>query len=131
MLETAGWPISRSTTMAVRTRSGFPGPTWRPTNGDTRALLDIARGMPVGALVFARSAVAGDLWFLGCDRAPLSQAAIIGHRRQLLFPKPETKAATLGMYDRQSRLFGDAGQELLRRTRVGIVGLGGAGLGIG
>ena len=91
------------------------------------ALLDIARGMPVGALVFARSAVAGDLWFPGCDRAPLSQATVIGHRRQLLFPMPERKAAAVGMYDRQSRLFGDAGQELLRRTRVGIVGLGGAG----
>ena len=91
------------------------------------ALLDIARGMPVGALVFARSAVAGDLWFPGCDRAPLNHATVIGHRRQLLFPTPERKAAVAGMYDRQSRLFGDAGQELLRRTRVGIVGLGGAG----
>ena len=91
------------------------------------ALLDIARGMPVGALVFARSAVAGDLWFPGCDRAPLSHATVVGHRRQLLFPMPERKAAAVGMYDRQSRLFGDAGQELLRRTRVGIVGLGGAG----
>ena len=83
--------------------------------------------MPVGALVFARSAVAGDLWFPGCDRASLSHAAIIGQRRQLLFPTLETKASAVGMYDRQSRLFGDAGQELLRRTRVGIVGLGGAG----
>ena len=91
------------------------------------ALLDIARGMPVGALVLARSAVAGDLWFPGCDRAPLSHAAIIGNRRQLLFPMPESRAAAIGMYDRQSRLFGDTGQELLRRTRVGIVGLGGAG----
>ena len=91
------------------------------------ALLDIARGMPVGALVFARSAVAGDLWFSGCDRSPLSHATVIGHRRQLLFPVPERKAAAVGMYDRQSRLFGDAGQELLRWTRVGIVGLGGAG----
>ena len=91
------------------------------------ALLDIARGMPVGALVFARSAVAGDLWFPGCDRAPLNHATVIGHRRQLLFPVPERMAAVAGMYDRQSRLFGDAGQELLRRTRVGIVGLGGAG----
>ena len=91
------------------------------------ALLDIARGMPVGALVLARSAVAGDLWFPDCSRVPLSHAAIIGHRRQLLFPLVETKAAEVGMYDRQSRLFGDAGQELLRRTRVGIVGLGGAG----
>ena len=91
------------------------------------ALLDIARGMPVGALVFARSAVAGDLWFPGCDRAPLSHATVIDHRRRLLFPMPERKAMAGGMYDRQSRLFGDAGQELLRRTRVGIVGLGGAG----
>ena len=91
------------------------------------ALLDVARGMPVGALVFARSAVAGDLWFPGCRRAPLSEASIIGHRRQLLFPAPERQASAVGMYDRQSRLFGDAGQELLRRTRVGIVGLGGAG----
>ena len=91
------------------------------------ALLDIARGMPVGALVIARSAVAGDLWFPGCARAPLSHAAIIGHRRQLLFPMLQSKAAPIGMYDRQSRLFGDTGQELLRHTRVGIVGLGGAG----
>ena len=91
------------------------------------ALLDIARGMPVGALVFARSAVAGDLWLPGCDRALLSHATVIGHRRQLLFPMPNRKAATIGMYDRQSHLLGDAGQELLRRTRVGIVGLGGAG----
>ena len=106
---------------------GFSGPDMAAHERGYPALLDIARGMPVGALVFARSAVAGDLWFPGCDRAPLSQAAIIGHRRQLLYPKPETKAAALGMYDRQSRLFGDAGQELLRRTRVGIVGLGGAG----
>ncbi len=91
------------------------------------ALLDIARGMPVGALVFARTAVAGDLWFPGGGRACLSHAAIIGHRRQLLFPAPERRAAAIGIYDRQSRLFGDAGQDLLRRTRVGIVGLGGAG----
>ena len=91
------------------------------------ALLDIARGMPVGALVFARSAVAGDLWFSGYDRAPLGQATVIGHRRKLLFPMPERQVATVGVYNRQSRLFGDAGQELLRRTRVGIVGLGGAG----
>ncbi len=106
---------------------GFSGPDMASHKRGYPALLDIARGMPVGALVFARSAVAGDLWFPGCERAPLSQAAIIGHRRQLLFPRPETKAAVVGMYDRQSRLFGDAGQKLMRRTRVGIVGLGGAG----
>ena len=91
------------------------------------ALLDIARGRPVGALVFARSAVAGDLWLPGSERAPLSHATVVGGRRQLLFPVPQRSPVGVGMYDRQSRLFGDAGQALLRRTRVGIVGLGGAG----
>ena len=91
------------------------------------ALLDIARGMPVGALVFARSAAAGDLWSPGGDRAPLGHATVVGYPRRLLFPMPESRAATVGMYDRQSRLFGDAGQALLCRASVGIVGLGGAG----
>ena len=106
---------------------GFSGTDLASHERGYPALLDIARGMPVGALVLARSAVAGDLWFPDGTRAPLSQAAIIGHRRQLLFPRLHSEATTDEMYDRQSRLFGDAGQELLRRTRVGIVGLGGAG----
>ena len=91
------------------------------------ALLDIARGMPVGALVFARSAVAGDLWFPWfrprvaepCDRYWSSTTFVV--------PDAREEGCGSRMYDRQSRLFGDAGQELLRRTRVGIVGLGGAG----
>ena len=106
---------------------GFSEPDMASHERGYPALLDIARGMPVGALVFGRSAVAGDLWFPGCKREPLSHAAVIGHQRQLLFPRPERSAATVGMYDRQSRLFGDAGQELLRHARVGIIGLGGAG----
>ena len=105
----------------------FSGPDMASHERGYPALLDIARGMPVGALVFAHSAVAGDLWFPGCERAPLSQAVIVGPRRQVLRPMPDRKAATIGMYDRQSRLFGDAGQALLRHARVGIVGLGGAG----
>lgn len=31
------------------------------------------------------------------------------------------------MYDRQARLFGDAGQDILARTKIGLIGLGGAG----
>ena len=106
---------------------GFSGPDMASHERGYPALLDIGRGAPVGALVFARSAVAGDLWFPGGGRAALGETAVVGHRRQLLFARPAAKAAAVGMYDRQSRLFGDAGQELLQRTRVGIVGLGGAG----
>ena len=91
------------------------------------ALLDIARGMPVGALVFARSAVAGDLWLPSHHRSTLNRATVIGNRRFSLYPTPRSASSASPMYDRQSRLFGDVGQELLRQTRVGIVGLGGAG----
>ena len=91
------------------------------------ALLDIVRGMPVGALVFAKSAVAGDLWLPGSVRTELSHASIVGHRRRLLHPNPPIHSTIYHEYDRQSRLFGDTGQNLLRNTRVGIVGLGGAG----
>ncbi len=118
--------------LAIHNHSGtnsvsFSGPDMSSHERGYPALVDIARGMPVGALVFAQSAVAGDLWFPGYVRAPLSHAAIIGQRRLLLFPRPEASVAAPGMYDRQSRLFGDAGQYLLRQTRVGIIGLGGAG----
>ena len=106
---------------------GFSGPDMASHERGYPALLDIARGMPVGALVFAQSAVAGELWLPNGTRAPLRHMAIIGHRRRLLFPMPEKNAAAVGMYDRQSRLFGDAGQELLHRTRAGIIGLGGGG----
>ncbi len=106
---------------------GFSGPDMASHERGYPALLDIARGMPVGALVFARGAVAGDLWLPGCERAVLGEAAVIGSRRRTLFPTPRKEATAAGAYDRQSRLFGDAGQELLRRSRVGIVGLGGAG----
>jgi ThiF family len=92
------------------------------------ALLDVSRGMPVGALVFATQAVAGDLWFAGNRRAELGEAHIVGNNRQFLYPRPPARAALAGAaYDRQSRLFGDSGQAILSRTRVGLIGLGGAG----
>jgi molybdopterin/thiamine biosynthesis adenylyltransferase len=92
------------------------------------SLLDISRGMPVGALVFARSAVAGDLWFEGKQRAPLKEVIILGQCRQLLYPSlPQGARTKKPEYDRQARLFGDKGQAILRSLRVGIIGLGGAG----
>src|SRR5205085_6580475 len=71
------------------------------------ALLDIARGMPVGALVFAKEAVAGDLWLPGKRRTALSSATVVGRRRQMLYPQPLKIESSRPMYDRQSRLFGD------------------------
>ena len=106
---------------------GFSGDDMASHRRGYPALLDVARGMPVGALVFARAAVAGDLWLPGGTQAALSKAAVVGARRQLLYPAPPRGAARHAIYDRQARLLGDSGQELLRNCRVGIIGLGGAG----
>ena len=92
------------------------------------ALLQITRGGPVGALVFARNAVAGDIWLSDRSRVSLADVTIIGPRRQLLGPKRIPSALQLDpCYDRQVRLFGDRGQEILGKAKVAIVGLGGVG----
>jgi molybdopterin/thiamine biosynthesis adenylyltransferase len=92
------------------------------------ALLDILRGQPVGALVLARQAVAGDIWFPGGARARLTETRIVGPSSQQLFPSPPPRPKGRDhTYDRQARLFGDAGQDLLRRTKVGVIGAGGVG----
>lgn len=92
------------------------------------ALLDISRGNPVGALVFAPRAVAGDIWLPGGKRVTLDRAEVVGGARHILRPEP-LPSASFGeaLYDRQTRLFGDRGQLILRGAKVAIIGLGGVG----
>lgn len=91
------------------------------------ALLDITRGGPVGALVFARNAVAGSVWTAD-GVFPLESLTVIGQNIRRLYPSPQkSPIAANPLYHRQSLIFGAAGQEILRRTKVGIIGLGGAG----
>lgn len=92
------------------------------------ALLDIADGMPVGALVFAQNAVAADIWLPSGDRITLNKTTIVGKRQRVLYSEPRKKNIFQDeTYDRQARIFGDAGQDILRQTKIGIIGLGGAG----
>ncbi len=91
------------------------------------ALLDITKGGPVGALVLAGKAVAGDIWTLG-GRAPVEKVIVLGSRREVLFPEPPKDAATWSAKDdRQARIFGADGQALISRLKVVVVGAGGAG----
>jgi ThiF family len=92
------------------------------------ALLDVAKGMPVGAVVFAENAVAGDIWLPDGTRVELSEARIVGRSLRALTSTPRDRSMRGDLiYDRQARLFGDAGQTILAKARVGIIGLGGAG----
>jgi len=78
------------------------------------ALLDITNGGPVGALVFARNAVAGDIWTADGQRHALHHTQIVGLHPWRLYSEPPvgTKSVDV-MYERQVRLFGEAGQRLL------------------
>lgn len=91
------------------------------------ALLDIANGLPVGALVFASNAIAGDIWLPGGRRVGLREARVIGRPQRLLYPSPPRRTAASPTYDRQARLFGDRGQEILAGQKIGVIGAGGAG----
>jgi ThiF family len=111
-----------------RDHVAFSGDDLRSHERGYPALLDISKGMPVGALVFAENAIAGSIWLTGGRRLELAGASVVGHNLKLLRPAPPPRPPGRSpLYDRQARLFGDAGQEVLGRAKVGIIGLGGAG----
>jgi len=92
------------------------------------ALLDIS-GQPVGALVFAHRAVAGDIWTLDRMRRPIKETVIVGRNIVRLHPEPLPTPPKADLkYDRQVRWFGEGGQALLARLKVGVIGAGGVGL---
>ena len=105
----------------------FSGPDMRSHERGYPAIRDIVGGPIVGGLVFAENAVAGDLWFAE-HRTELRSAIVLGASTYRMFP--DARRAHAGgdeRYDRQTRLFGDRGQQLLRELHVGIIGLGGVG----
>ncbi len=92
------------------------------------ALLDLVGGPPVGAVVCATNAIAGDIWLPNRRRVRLDSAIIVGPSRRVLTPESTMAAGTAdGLFDRQTRLFGNAGQALLSASKVAVVGLGGIG----
>ena len=92
------------------------------------ALLDIGRGVPVGALVYGRRSVAADVWLPDGSRRSLGTYRVIGRRdyKALLSTTPEMRESD-AEHDRQVRMFGADGQHILQASRVAVVGLGGVG----
>lgn len=92
------------------------------------ALLQITRGLPVGALVFGSSSAQADIWLPNGNRLTLRRAVVVGNTIERLTPsRMLTSDNTSYVYDRQVRMFGIAGQNELAKCRVGIIGLGGVG----
>lgn len=93
------------------------------------ALLDILDGPPVGGVVFARSAAAGQVWLPDRSRHHLDRVVVNGRTRLCLTPSPSAPPSTglVDRYDRQALLFGEVGQEILAGATVAVVGCGGIG----
>ncbi len=84
-------------------------------------------GKPVTALVFAEGAVAGRV-FAGSGKHELDSATVLGPTVRTLRPRPAASPAPTGeAYDRQARMFGDRGQEILGGLKVAVIGVGGGG----
>lgn len=97
------------------------------------ALQDIAKGMPVGALVVAEGAMEIDLW-VNDTRLSLREGRVMGRTLQTLYANERVKrelhapeSAVSAAFDRQVLMLGEVGQGRLRHARVAIVGLGGVG----
>jgi hypothetical protein len=92
------------------------------------ALLQIARGMPVGALVFGLRSIESDVWLPDGNRLALDQAVVVGKTIQRLTPSSRKRSGHAEpTYDRQVRMFGKNGQSELANCHVAILGLGGIG----
>lgn len=84
-------------------------------------------GNPVTALVFTENAVAGDV-FTDSGRFELASATVLGPTVRTLRPVPTASPVPTGeTYDRQARMFGDRGQDILSGLKVAVIGVGGGG----
>ena len=92
------------------------------------ALLDIGRGVPVGALVYGHRSVAADIWMPDNTRRSLGTYRVIGRAIKRLYAKPPQHHDDIDIeHDRQVRMFGACGQQVLHSSKVAVVGLGGVG----
>ncbi len=91
------------------------------------ALLDIGRGIPIGALVYGRHSVAADIWLPDGSRKTLGKYYVVDQSITRLFSRPKPRVRVSEKHERQVRMFGQAGQNVLKKTKVAVVGLGGVG----
>lgn len=109
------------------TSVGFSGSDLASHKRGYPTLLDVA-GQPVGALVLAERAVAGDIWLRDGTRVPLTRTAVIGTRLDVLTAAPTDDEPAAARHHRQSLLYGPAGQAILGQATVAVVGAGGIGM---
>lgn len=119
--------------LAVHNHGGTDTVDFSPTDFESHergypTLLGLTK-RPVGALVLAERAVAGDIWLRGGSRSSLTRTVVVGARHALMTPRPRrSELAVEAHYGRQALLYGAEGQNILGQAKVGVVGAGGVGM---
>lgn len=111
-------------------RNGLSGDDLRAHERVFPHLLDITCAQTVAGVALGERSVAGELWRTDGTRSPLDRLRVIGPNIQTLRPAPRPRRladSDTERFDRQVRLFGITGQELLRELHVAVVGAGGGG----
>ena len=91
-------------------------------------LLDITAAPIVGGIALGEHSVAGEIWRRDGQRAPLDRLRVVGSNIDILDGRlPRSDFTAEARFDRQVRLFGQAGQARLRALDVAVIGAGGGG----
>ncbi len=91
-------------------------------------LLDLTMGEPVAGIALGEECAAGEAWLPDLQPLQLERIIVPGPSLRRLQPEPEIGEGWASeRHDRQARLFGNEGQQILRGLRVGVIGAGGGG----
>ena len=90
-------------------------------------LLNLTGANPIAGIALGSESAAGEVWLGDGKPEPLTVLRVLGHRLLRLTSEPRVGSSVDPRFDRQVRLFGAAGQEILRDLHVAVVGAGGGG----
>jgi hypothetical protein len=89
--------------------------------------LDSLPDRPYGATVWGDRTIHGEFFLRDGTRGSVRSITVVGKRFQQVVSRDDDDKPIAPRFSRQLPWFTDSGQQLLGRTRVGIVGVGGTG----
>jgi molybdopterin/thiamine biosynthesis adenylyltransferase len=91
-------------------------------------LLDLTGGQPVVGIAMGLESAAGEVWSRELHPFALRGLRVVGTTLRELHSRPSQATSVRSLrYDRQARMFGAAGQEILAGMSVAVIGAGGGG----
>lgn len=88
----------------------------------------LVQSAPTASLLFHPNGVTGRVWLSDGKPVPISEIDVIGRSLKRIYSDDARVETNFDdVYDRQVRAFGTEGQTLIKRAKIGLVGVGGTG----